>query len=116
MKHVRVVTDLPQLHDGVHQCLCASFTLLNTTRPNVQLVITVLYFQSFSIYLFKGLPSTVIKSLSFDDLIKEICESQRSNPQLLLKVLCECQISNSGFDDNETKYSLVYKSHYSICS
>ena len=87
MKHVRVVTDLPQLHDGVHQCLCASFTLLDTTRQNVQLVITVLYFQSFSIYLFKGLPSTVIKSLSLDDLIKEICESQRSNPQLLLKAI-----------------------------
>lgn len=32
LEHVRVVTDLPQLHDGVHQRLCASFTLVNTKR------------------------------------------------------------------------------------
>lgn len=30
LEHVRVVTDLPQLHDCIHQCLRASFTLVNT--------------------------------------------------------------------------------------
>lgn len=42
LEHVRVVTDLPQLHDGVHQRLCASFTLVNTmcTMP----VVTVIFF------------------------------------------------------------------------
>lgn len=27
LEHVRMVADLPQLHDGVHQSLCASFAL-----------------------------------------------------------------------------------------
>lgn len=27
LEHVRMVADLPQLHDGVHQSLCASFSL-----------------------------------------------------------------------------------------
>lgn len=30
LEHVRVVTDLPQLHNSVHQSLSASFTLLET--------------------------------------------------------------------------------------
>lgn len=28
LKHIRMVADLPQLHDGVHQSLCASFALV----------------------------------------------------------------------------------------
>lgn len=33
LEHVRMVADLPQLHDGVHQCLCASFTLKHIKHP-----------------------------------------------------------------------------------
>lgn len=31
LEHVGMVTDLPQLHDGVHQGLGASFTLKHNT-------------------------------------------------------------------------------------
>lgn len=44
LEHVRVVTDLPQLHDGVHERLCAAFTLVNKTRHNMQLLISILIF------------------------------------------------------------------------
>lgn len=43
-----MVTDLPQLHDGVHQCLCASFTLGNTMRLNVQREIAAFLFFPFT--------------------------------------------------------------------
>lgn len=33
LEHVRMVTDLPQLHDGVHQSLGASFTLKHRKHP-----------------------------------------------------------------------------------
>lgn len=61
LEHVRVVTDLPQLHDGVHQCLCASFTLVNTAKQNIQHVITGFY---FGLLLFiMGHSRTVINTL-----------------------------------------------------